>query len=56
MSQRKARPALAAWLVCFAFAAALLLLCTGTSPLYNGHDWTDGQGPASGIGALPGPV
>ncbi len=41
MSQRKARPALAAWLVCFAFAAALLLLCTGTSPLYNGHDWTD---------------
>ena len=39
--QKKPRPLLVSWLVCFAFAAALLLLCSGTSPLYNGHDWTD---------------
>ena len=41
MSIRKYRPALAAWLACVLFAALVLLFCTGTSPLYNGHDWTD---------------
>ena len=41
MSIRKYRPTLAAWLVCVLFAALVLVFCTGTSPLYNGHDWTD---------------
>ena len=39
--QKKTRSLLVVWVVCFAFAAALLLFCSGTSPLYNGHDWTD---------------
>ena len=41
MTIHKSPPILWAWLVCFGCAAVLLLFCSGTSPLYNGHDWTD---------------